>query len=86
MVIEKVSGKSYPEYMSERIFKPLGMTSTTVNTSGLKIKNAATGYELTGGKWQRAMLDDPSQPFAAGAIVSTPRARSPVPTSGRNKM
>ena len=72
MVIEKVSGKSYPEFMRERIFKPLGMTSTTVNTSGLKIKNAAVGYELASGSWQKAELDDPSQPFAAGAIVSTP--------------
>lgn len=72
MVIETASGKSYPDYMSKRVFKPLGMTSTEVNTSGLKIKNAATGYDFESGKWQKAKLDDPSQPFAAGAIVSTP--------------
>ncbi|HEX6126585.1 MAG TPA: serine hydrolase domain-containing protein [Pyrinomonadaceae bacterium] len=72
MIIEKVSGKSYPEFMSERIFKPLGMTSTTINTSRLQIKNAASGYGRVNGKWEKAQLDDPSQPFAAGAIVSTP--------------
>lgn len=72
MIIEKVSGKSYPDFMRERIFKPLGMNSTTVNTSGLKIQNAALGYNLEKGNWQKAVLDDPSQPFAAGAIVSTP--------------
>jgi CubicO group peptidase (beta-lactamase class C family) len=72
MVIEKVSGKTYPDFMRERIFKPLGMSSTLVNTSGLQIKNAAVGYDQNKGKWQRAALDDPSQPFAAGAIVSTP--------------
>ena len=72
MVIEKVSGKSYPEFMHERLYKPLGMTSTIVNTSGLKIKNAAVGYDLASGSCQKAKLDDPSQPFAAGAIVSTP--------------
>lgn len=72
MVIEKVSGKSYPEYMSARIFKPLGMDSTVINTSGLKIKNIATGHEAATGKWQKSKVDDPSQPFAAGAIVSTP--------------
>jgi CubicO group peptidase (beta-lactamase class C family) len=71
MVIEKVSGKSYPEYMRERIFKPLDMNATVINTSGLKIKNAAMGYDLKVDKWVRARLDDPSQPFAAGAIVST---------------
>jgi CubicO group peptidase (beta-lactamase class C family) len=71
MVIEKVSGKTYPEFMRERIFKPLGMTSTVVNTSGSKIQNEATGYDLASGNWVKAKLDDPSQPFAAGAIVST---------------
>ena len=70
-VIEKVSGKSYPEFMRARVFKPLGMTSTVVNTSGLQLQNAAVGYSHPKGKWQKAKLDDPSQPFAAGAIVST---------------
>jgi CubicO group peptidase (beta-lactamase class C family) len=72
MVIEKASGKSYPDYMRDRIFKPLGMSSTFINTSGLTFKNAATGYNSVGGKWEKARLDDASQPFAAGAIVSTP--------------
>ena len=30
------------------------------------------GYEPASGSWQKAELDDPTQPFAAGAIVSTP--------------
>ena len=72
MVIEKASGKSYPDFMRDRVFKPLGMRSTEVNTSGLKFKNAATGYDFKDGKWEKAELDDPSQPFAAGAIISTP--------------
>lgn len=71
MVIEKVSGKSYPDFMRDRIFKPLGMDSTLVNTSGLVIKSAAIGYAPDKGKW-RKVSDDPSQPYAAGAIVSTP--------------
>ncbi|HTH51464.1 MAG TPA: serine hydrolase domain-containing protein, partial [Pyrinomonadaceae bacterium] len=71
MVIEKVSGKPYADYMRERVFKPLGMNSTVVNTTGLKLKNAALGYASDKGKWQRSGTD-PSQPFAAGAIVSTP--------------
>jgi D-alanyl-D-alanine carboxypeptidase len=70
MVIEKVSGKAYPNYMRERIFKPLGMNSTVINTTGLKINNAAVGYTFNGGKWEKTWVD-PSQPFSAGAIVST---------------
>lgn len=72
MVIEKVSGKPYADFMRDRIFKPLGMTSTVINTSGSKIKNAALGYERSAAGWQRSRVDDPSQPWAAGAIVSTP--------------
>jgi D-alanyl-D-alanine carboxypeptidase len=72
MIIEKVSGKSYPDYMRDRVFKPLGMTSTVVNTSGLKIDNAAFAHKLDAGVWKHVVMDDPSQPFAAGAIVSTP--------------
>src|SRR4051812_1339464 len=33
MVIEKVSGKSYAELLSERIFKPLGMAQTSYDDS-----------------------------------------------------
>lgn len=72
MVIENVSGKSYPEFMRGRVFKPLGMTSTAINTSGLQIKNAAFGYKRASGTWEKLASDDPSQPFAAGAIISTP--------------
>jgi len=72
MVIEKVSGKSYPDYMRDRIFKPLGMDSSVINTSGLAIRNAAAGHIFANGKWEKSGNDDPSQPFAAGAIVSTP--------------
>jgi D-alanyl-D-alanine carboxypeptidase len=72
MIIEKVSGKTYADFMRDRIFKPLGMSSTLVNSSGLKINNAAVGHKLEGGVWKRQTHDNPSQPWAAGAIVSTP--------------
>jgi CubicO group peptidase (beta-lactamase class C family) len=32
LIIEKVSGKKYPQYMQENIFNPLGMTNTYVYT------------------------------------------------------
>src|SRR5204863_8040475 len=31
LIIEKVSGKSYGEFLSTRVFKPLGMTTARVN-------------------------------------------------------
>jgi D-alanyl-D-alanine carboxypeptidase len=72
MVIEKVAGKPYAEFMRERVFKPLAMDSTIVNAKGVAVKNAAAGYSPAQGKWQRTEIGDPGLPYAAGAIVSTP--------------
>jgi CubicO group peptidase (beta-lactamase class C family) len=46
-IIERVSGKSFPEYMEERVFEPLGMTHTRVKyTQGEIIPGSAQGYVL----------------------------------------
>lgn len=43
-IIEKVSGKSYGDYIKENIFKPAGMTHSYVDEPALVIKNRAHGY------------------------------------------
>ena len=69
-VIEQASGKSYWQFISERIFKPLGMTATRDRDPHDVIKNRAQGYE-----WQDGQLvgrdHDLTDVFSAGAIVST---------------
>ncbi len=72
MVIEKVSGKSYADYMRDQVFKPLGMVSTVINSKGVVVKTAAGGYSPSKGTWLRTEIGDPGLPYAAGAIVSTP--------------
>jgi D-alanyl-D-alanine carboxypeptidase len=72
LVIEKVSGKSYADYMRDKVFKPLGMDSTVINAKGVNVKNAARGYSQSQGKWQVTEIGDPGLPYAAGAIISTP--------------
>ena len=71
MIIEKTSGKSYGDFLDERIFKPLGMTSTRVNDLRSVIRNRAQGYSLDGGKLINGEYVSPSQPYSAGALVST---------------
>ncbi|MDT8068036.1 MAG: serine hydrolase [Terriglobia bacterium] len=45
LLIKKVSGQPYTDFVSERIFAPLGMTSSRVNAEGLNASgNVATGY------------------------------------------
>ena len=72
LVIEKASGRSYSDFMREKVFKPLDMDSTYVNAKGLTAKYPASGYSPVQGKWQRTEIGDPGLPYAAGAIVSTP--------------
>ena len=43
-LIEKVSGQSYNDFLSENIFKPLGMNNTGSYTSETNLKNCAHGY------------------------------------------
>jgi CubicO group peptidase (beta-lactamase class C family) len=73
MLIEKVTGKSYGAFLHERIFQPLGMTSTQVNDLTQIIKNRATGYTWQGDRFRNGEYVSPTQPFAAGALVSTVR-------------
>ena len=46
ILIHKVTGKFYGDYLQERIFKPLGMTSTRIISDRDIIRHRASGYEL----------------------------------------
>ncbi|HEY6329082.1 MAG TPA: serine hydrolase [Blastocatellia bacterium] len=50
IMIHKVTGKFYADYMQERIFRPLGMTSTRLISDSDIIPNRSSGYELHGDK------------------------------------
>lgn len=69
-IIEKVSGKSYEEYLKENIFQPLGMTNTGYDHSDVILKNRAAGYQMSKGKMVNASYLDMSIPHAAGALYS----------------
>lgn len=46
LIIQKISGMSYAEYLQKNIFAPLQMDRTAVWNELLKIKNEASGYEF----------------------------------------
>jgi CubicO group peptidase (beta-lactamase class C family) len=52
IMIHKVTGKFYADYLAERIFKPLGMTSTRLISDADIIPNRSSGYELHDDKLQ----------------------------------
>ncbi len=71
MVIERVSGTSFQNFLQRRIFKPLGMTSTYVRDSDDTRPNVATEYESYSlGPWEHALHIDYTWFLGPGAIVS----------------
>lgn len=50
IMIHKITGKPYPEILAERIFKPLGMTSTRLISDADIIPNRSSGYEIRDGQ------------------------------------
>lgn len=71
MVVEQASGKSFGEFLAERIFRPLGMSRTRVNDLRAVIPGRAQGYEWDGKELKNGEYVSPTQPFSAGALVST---------------
>lgn len=48
LVVEKVSGMDYREYMQQEIFRPLGMTNAYMYHAGTEMLNRAYGYRPLG--------------------------------------
>ncbi|HET9054869.1 MAG TPA: serine hydrolase domain-containing protein, partial [Cyclobacteriaceae bacterium] len=71
MIIEKVSGMTYGEYVTKNLFKPAGMKSSFTDDSNLPA-NTAKGYMKSGAtEFKVADYVHPSVPYSAGAIFST---------------
>jgi len=70
-IVEKISGKTYEQYLQEVIFTPLKMVNSGYDHSDVILKNRAAGYEKQGKKITNAAYLDMSIPYAAGSLYST---------------
>jgi CubicO group peptidase (beta-lactamase class C family) len=72
-LIEKISKKSYKQYLQENIFNKLLMNDTGYDDHIQLIKNRASGYSLEGEEKILSNCDfvDMHVPYAAGALYST---------------
>lgn len=71
-VVEGASGEPFLAYMSRRVFKPLGMTSTAPDRHDSLMVNRTEFYELTeGGRFVVAPMVDNSYKWAGGGFLST---------------
>lgn len=58
-IVARTSGMPFSEFARERLFDPLGMTSTTyVDDLRLVVRNRALAYEKEGDRWRMDMLLD----------------------------
>jgi CubicO group peptidase (beta-lactamase class C family) len=70
-IIEKVTGKSFETVITERIFRPLGMTNSGYDNHSPLLKKRASGYQKTAAGYTNAPYLDMSLPYAAGSLYST---------------
>ncbi len=79
-VIEVVSGKSYPDFLRENLFAPLGMKDTTFNLTEAQVKRLAVSYATTKDGFKavpvkifygKAATSTDRFPSAAGGLFST---------------
>ena len=70
LVIEKVSRRSYADYIRQMVL-PLGMRQTMYDDPLRVMPRRVRGYERYGDEWRNARYIGMSQPFAAGALVSS---------------
>jgi CubicO group peptidase (beta-lactamase class C family) len=72
VIIEKVSGQRYADYLQSHIVAPLGLTGTSYCETKPLIAHRAQGYSSDGkGGWTNASFLSMTLPFAAGSICST---------------
>ena len=71
VLIEKVTGQKYGDYLTQHLFEPLGLHATYYCATAPLIKHRAQGYATDHGKLVNASYIDMGLPFAAGSLCST---------------
>jgi CubicO group peptidase (beta-lactamase class C family) len=76
-LVEKLSGKSFPDFVRERIFQPLGMKDTAFYVPTDKLGRVASVYQSDAGAGATPMPQDagisqpPGMPSGGGGLYST---------------
>ncbi|HET7433888.1 MAG TPA: serine hydrolase domain-containing protein [Thermoanaerobaculia bacterium] len=71
MLLEKVTGTPYADYMRKQVFEPAGLKHTDYDVNDKVIVNRAHGYSRSHGEWINAPYISMTTPYAAGALIST---------------
>jgi CubicO group peptidase (beta-lactamase class C family) len=66
LIIEKVSGQKWQDFIGERIFKPAGMSTSTITDGPHPESGVSHGYVLEGGQWSELDFGEEPTFCAAG--------------------
>ena len=70
-IIARVSGQPWDAYLTERVFRPVGMTATRATTTTAIVPHRARGYSWSDGRYQNApeyLAVRPSGAFLSSAL------------------
>jgi CubicO group peptidase (beta-lactamase class C family) len=70
-LLEKISGQTYVDFVTENIFKPVGMKDSGYDSNSAVILHRASGYSPRPNGPVNAGYIDMTIPFSAGALYST---------------
>jgi CubicO group peptidase (beta-lactamase class C family) len=70
-LIEKISGKTYEDFLKENIFQPLNMVNSGYDHTSTILPNRASGYTLGTDGLVNAAYIDMSLPLGGGCLYST---------------
>jgi CubicO group peptidase (beta-lactamase class C family) len=71
VIIHRVTGKFYGDFLQERIFKPLGMTSTRIISEADIVPQRSSGYRLVKGEWKNQEWVSPTLNTTADGALYT---------------
>ncbi|MGI8788170.1 MAG: serine hydrolase domain-containing protein [Pyrinomonadaceae bacterium] len=70
IIVERASGKTFEEFVNERIIKPLAFPSIRFKHQQDVVPNRATGYEWRNNKWENGEPFRPKVIAASGGILA----------------
>lgn len=71
LIIEKITGKTYEDYLTDTFFVPLGMENTSYCSMSRIIKNKVNGYAFSKNGLQQKAYINQKWPYSAGSLCST---------------
>ncbi|GMV04904.1 MAG: hypothetical protein AMXMBFR53_11840 [Gemmatimonadota bacterium] len=71
LIVEKVSGEPYEEWVEKHLFQPLGMSRSSYCQQHAVVERRAHGYDQGPAGLQRKRYLDHTWPYAAGSLCST---------------